>query len=127
MYASNCHPNVFSSFYRTVALGKSHGIFTRPAPSCLNILKAFPTFHYRSSSICCLTILSSLEPFKPPPNDTQYFSRSWKAFSNIVFLLQTKLSSYRYLNFFPILEPHPKCSCSFSGPWCTSLSIHNAV
>ena len=123
---------IVSQMYLAVCIGLSHlespTEFSQDQPPLASIFwKLFPTFHYRSSSICCLTILSSLEPFKPPPNDTQYFSRSWKAFSNIVFLLQTKLSSYRYLNFFPILEPHPKCSCSFSGPWCTSLSSHNAV
>ena len=77
-------PDVFKSFYRTVTYGGFHRIFTSPL-----VKWHFPTFHYRTSSFCCLPFFS-LKNSKSPPKDIQYFNRFWQASSHSIFPLQTK-------------------------------------
>ena len=59
--------------YSTVSIGLSHMnstmAFSQP-PSPLK--RGFPTFHYKTSSFCCLPTFL-LKNSKPPAKDTHYF------------------------------------------------------
>ena len=93
VYYFKYSPDVFNSFYRTVTHGgTSHRIFTGPPLSC-SISASFtkeplpyvhlPFFFFHYS----------------PPNllqRIQDFNRSWRAFSLIVFPLQTKFPFWRF-------------------------------
>ena len=98
------------------------GLSQAPLKQC------FSTFHYRTSSFCYFPIFSSLELSKHPAKNTEDFSRFWEASSHFIFLFQRK---------FPLLEiphfssysnphPHPKGTCSFNRPWCSSLNGNRA-
>ena len=68
-------------------------------------------YGHRTSSLCCLSIFSSLELSHASTKDKLDFNRFWKASSHVIFLLQKPLSS-----------PSPKGTCSFNRPWCSFLN-----
>ena len=68
-------------------------------------------YGHRTSSLCCLSIFSSLELSYASTKDKLDFNRFWKASSHVIFLLQKPLSS-----------PSPKGTCSFNRPWCSFLN-----
>ena len=97
-YLPNLH-----QMYSKVSIGLSHtdnstGFAQAPSPHP-PLKQGFPTFHYITSSLSCLPIFFSFKNFKPPPQDAQYFNRTWQASSHIIFLLQ-KNSLFR-APFFP--------------------------
>ena len=69
---------------KTISIRSSH----MESPTWLSQVPpqaAFPTFHYRTSSFCCLSIFSSLEHSKHPPKHKQDFNRFREASSQIIF------------------------------------------
>ena len=60
-HAPNIHPHVFNSSHRIILHGESPLDFHKHHSLKLR----FPTFHYRTSSSCYLTMFSSLELSKP--------------------------------------------------------------
>ena len=117
-HPSNIH-QMYSCFYRTVTHREFHKIFTSPctSPPIPALTQGFPTFHYRTSSFCCLPfffLILIIFNSKTPPKD-KYFNRSWQAFLHIIFLLQTKFPLWSPI-FSPKLEHPLKGTCSFNRP-----------
>ena len=105
--------------YSTVSIGPSHmesSMWFSQVPPQMG----FPKFHNRTSPFCCLPTFS-LESFKPPPNDTQYFSRSWQTSSHVIFPLQTNFL-FGASVFSSTLEHLSKGICSFKKSWCPSFN-----
>ena len=67
----------------------------------------FPTFHYRTSSFCCLPIFSLLAPSKQPPKDKQDFNRFQESSSHIIFPFRRKFPLSEIVSFSPILKRLP--------------------
>ena len=74
-------PDVFSNFWRIA--WRVPQDFHKPSSN--KVL----TFHYRNS-LSVTSPFFSLQPSKPPQNNTQDFNSSWQGSSHIIFLLQTK-------------------------------------
>ena len=96
--------------------------FTSPLKQCS------PTFHYRTSSFCCLPFFSSLELSKHPPKYKQNLNTFQETSSQIIFLFQWKFPFLKIASSHPssphIRTPnyHLKSTCSFNRPWCSSLN-----
>ena len=99
---------------KTVSIGPSRMETPTGLSEALTFKQRFPTFHYRTSSLCCLPIFSSLEPSKTHPEDKQDFNRSREASSHVIFPFQRK---FRLLETAPFFSssveppPHPKRKC----------------
>ena len=114
---SKYSPDVFKSFYRTVTYGELHQIFTSPP-----LKRNFPTFHYRTSSFCCLPIFF-IKKLQAP---SKIFNISWQAFSHVIFPLQTKFPFLSPI-FSPTLELPLKGTYSFNRPCCPSFNRIRAL
>ena len=121
--------HVSNSFYLIVTHGESFSLAPPPPPP-FNTLKHFPTFHYRSSSVCVFPIFSLLQRSKLPLKDTQGFNKPWKAFSHICPLQTNKITllSFQYPTTFFVLyatsiphHPPPISKISPRDTWNQSL------
>ena len=106
-HASNIHPNVFNSFYQTIAHGENKRTFTwPPVPQ---------HFSSQNPPISLQKIHQISTGPEKPPHHTLFFS-----------LKQNSLFRDRQSHFSPHWN-HCKCTCSFNEHWCPSLSNRNGV
>ena len=109
---------------KTVSIGSSH-MESPTGPSQASLKQHLPTFHYRTSSLCCLSIFSSLEHSKHPSKYKRDFNRCWEVSSRIIFPFQRKFPLLEIASFFPPYSnthSHSKGTCNFNRPWCSSLN-----
>ena len=83
------HPPAIGQMYSVVSIGwpgmENPQNFHKPPSN-----KVSSHFTIETLLSVASPFFSSLQPSKPPPNNTQDFNRSWQGPSHVIFLLQTK-------------------------------------